>query len=397
MALTEKVKFVLHNPSLFIKIMGLYLSLRKDRQKRKSTWVFQCDFKGHFPYLKPYYDLLKDDPEVALYFSIGVRDTEESPKQFLIQQGVPKERIVEPADYVALLDFDLYMSPTEWGNIFPKNNKCIRTQIFHTLADKGLEYSKELLDFNAIFMCGPLHHKFMEKYIFSEFPHARKTCQTHNIGYAKLDDLFDGRYDRKELLRSVGIEQGFDRKVVLYAPNWESTSALHEYGEEAFAQLQNSEHIVLIKLHYMSLLSPDNIHATGGVDWRMLIEKYATAENVCAVYDTNINPYLFLADVMVTDYGGASFEFMSMNKPLIYLDCPGFFDERGHDVFEKKARSTGHLINDVNLLNEAVSESLQQDLYAEERQKLTEELLYNRGKAAKTGIALLKERIRNNE
>lgn len=390
MAIRHKIEFIQRNPGFLLQFMRLQFSLRNSKLNKKSTWLFQCDFEGHFPYLKPYYDIAKSDSSIEVYFSIGIRDTEESPFDFLLKQGISKNRIIQPADYVALLNFDLYLSPTEWGNIFPKNKNCVKTQIFHTLADKGLEYSKELLGFNTIFMNGPLHHEFMEKYIYSKYPHANEICQTFDVGYAKIDDLFDGRYSRSEGLKKLGITDAMDRKVVLYAPNWENTSALHKYGEEVFAELQASGHIILIKLHYMSLLSKDNIHATGGVDWRQVLQKYSLYENVVAIYDTNINPYLYLADVMVTDYGGASFEFMVMDKPIIYLDCPGFFDDRGHSVFEKASRSTGHLLDDVSRLNSAISDAISNDPFTFKRKELASRLLYNKGMAAQKGIAVLK-------
>ncbi len=233
----------------------------------------------------------------------------------------------------------------------------------------------------------------MEKYIFSKYPHAKEICHTFDVGYAKIDDLFDGRYSRYELLKRLGITEGIDRKVILYAPNWENTSALHRYGERVFSELQASGHIILIKLHYMSLLSTDNIPATGGVDWKKVLEKYSLHENVFVISDTNINPYLYLADVMVTDYGGASFEFMVMDKPIIYLDCPGFFEERGHNVFEKASRSTGHLLDDISDLNRAISEAIFNDPFASKRKDLASRLLYNKGIAAQKGIAILKKLV----
>jgi hypothetical protein len=290
------------------------------------------------------------------------------------------------------MDFDVYMSPTEWGNVFPKNNTCMRTQIFHTLADKGLEYSKALTKFNTIFVNGPLHHDFLEKYVFDPYPESKSFCKTYNVGFAKVDELFDGTYSKKEIGKYLNIEEDNDKLTVLYAPNWDKGSALHTYGEAAFEALMNTGHTILIKLHYMSLLSKENYYATGGVDWKKLLDKYRAYDNIRIIDDDSINAYLYFADVMVSDFGGAPLEFMIMDKPIIYLDCPAFFDDRGHDIFEKKSRETGYLIDDLKEIDGILDEIAKgNDSHLKKRRALIEKLLYNRGNAALTGINILKE------
>jgi CDP-glycerol glycerophosphotransferase (TagB/SpsB family) len=132
----------------------------------------------------------------------------------------------------------------------------------------------------------------------------------------------------------LGIRETTARKIVLYAPNWEKTSALHRYGESVFEAMKDTEYIFLVKLHYMSLLPGDRLKSDDHVDWRPLLEKYAREENIRVTYDSNIDPYLSLSDIMVTDYGGAALEFMCTGKPIVYLDCPEFFEMRGREIME---------------------------------------------------------------
>ena len=94
------------------------------------------------------------------------------------------------------------------------------------------------------------------------------------------------------------------------------------------------------------------------IDWDKILEPYKKYENVRIINDQSINPWLFLADLMVTDYGGASLEFICMDKPVVYLDCPEFFDMRGHDIFEKKARETGYIINDPAKLLDTIEKDI---------------------------------------
>jgi CDP-glycerol glycerophosphotransferase (TagB/SpsB family) len=127
----------------------------------------------------------------------------------------------------------------------------------------------------------------------------------------------------------------------LYAPNWEKTSALHKYGERVFEAMKGTEYLFLVKLHYMSLLPKDRVKPGDHVDWRPLLDRYAKEGNIRIIHENNIDPFLSLSDLMVTDYGGAAFEFMCTGKPVVYLDCPEFFDTRGREIMEFWSRESG--------------------------------------------------------
>jgi len=395
MSLRKKMQFIFNHPDFPLKLLKLKNHLKTARASGKQLWVFQCDFEGHFPYLKPYFEYSKSINDVEIFFSIG-NPNPSKVSDYLIDQGVANEHILFPVDLVSRTIWDVYLSPTEWGNIFPGNKDAFRVQVFHTLADKNLEYSKELLNFNIVFANGPVHHDFLDKYIFTPYPESKNILSVYNTGFAKIDDLFTGYYSKDKLKEELHIDRADKRKIILYAPNWEAGSALRMYGEDVFRQLTSLPYTVLIKLHYMSLLSPDNHYATGGVNWKAILEKYEKYENIRIAYNQNINPYLFLADLMLTDYGGASLEYMSTGKPIVYLDCPEFFNERGQDIFENKARETGYIINDVKEIPDTIKNSLdKEDVFINKRKQLSNQLLYNPGKAAAAGFTTLYKLVQN--
>ena len=405
MGFKNKLAFLHRHPGFLFR----HAQLRKDmylcRRDNKQIWLMQCDYMGHYPYLRPYVDIARTYDDVELYITYG-RARDHELEHHLLKQGVPARKILHPADHVRFSRWDIYMSPTEWGNCFPQNQEALRVQLFHTLGDKGIEYGDELVNFNIIFANGPVHHDFLDKYVFSRHPSARQACKVINVGYAKIDDLFDGTYNRENLLENLGFSSSETRKVILYAPNWESSSALAKYGERVFDVLAGTGHILLIKLHYMSLISPadhqglfiqnpDRSDVAPWKDWRTILNRYRVLDNVRVIDDQNINPYLFLADLMVTDYGGASLEFMTMNKPLVYLDCPEFFEIRGHDIFEKQARETGMITDDIASLGHTIDLALQDpEPYRSKRRELVSHLLYNPGNAARTGFRVLYDMVR---
>lgn len=141
--------------------------------------------------------------------------------------------------------------------------------------------------------------------------------------------------------------------------------------------------------------NPDRSDVAPWKDWRTILNRYRLLDNVRVIDDQNINPYLFLADLMVTDYGGASLEFMTMNKPIVYLDCPEFFEIRGQDIFEKQARETGMITDDIASLGHTIDLALQDpEPYRSKRRELLSKLLYNPGNAARAGFRVLYDMVR---
>jgi CDP-glycerol glycerophosphotransferase (TagB/SpsB family) len=262
------------------------------------------------------------------------------------------------------------------------------------MADKNLQYGENLLKFNTIFVCGPIHHEFLKRYLFDPFPKAKEQCATFDVGYAKIDALINGFYDHAHLRKQLNIQEEDKRKIVLYAPNWENTSALYKYKDRVFEVMRDTDYMFLVKLHYMSLLPKEKMESYDYVDWKSLLDRYAHEENMRIIHDTSIDPYLSLSDLMITDYGGAAYEFMCTGKPIVYLDCPEFFEMRGKDIMEHWSRESGYLVSDVEQLPDTVETALKGDSSkARIQTELVDRLLYNRGAAADAGIRVIFEQL----
>ncbi len=407
MGLKEKTKFIQLYPDFFLKLFKIKLLLRNLKKEGKQAWVFQCDFKGHFPYLEPFYEYSKNINDVDVFFAVGPSKNDKI-ISFLLKKGVSYKKIIYPIDCLRFTKWDVYMSPTEWGNVFPGNEDAFRVQLFHTLGDKKIEYSDELLKFNVIFANGPIHHTFLEKYIFSKYPYHKKRCKVINTGFAKIDDLFNGYYSKNKLREKLGICKNDKRPILLYAPNWEATSALYKYGESVFEQFTKLDCLVLIKLHYMSLISIEDHNATLSkenhgnlhkkwIDWKKILNKYEAFENIRILDNQSLNPWMYLADIMITDYGGASLEFICTGKPVIYLDCPEFFDLRGYEIFEYESRKTGPVIDNVKNISKTINDLLDEntDKFIEERKIMIKNLIYDPGNAAKNGFNEVYELVKS--
>jgi CDP-glycerol glycerophosphotransferase (TagB/SpsB family) len=127
------------------------------------------------------------------------------------------------------------------------------------------------------------------------------------------------------------------------------------------------------------------------VDWRPLLDRYSREENIRITYDSSIDPYLSLSDIMVTDYGGAALEFMCTGKPVVYLDCAEVLEMRGPEIMEYWSRESGYVVSEVERLPETIRAALAGgDYYKAALQKeMIGRLLFNPGKAAEAGVKVI--------
>jgi CDP-glycerol glycerophosphotransferase (TagB/SpsB family) len=158
---------------------------------------------------------------------------------------------------------------------------------------------------------------------------------------------------------------------------------------------------VIVKLHPISYCSPDGPNYqfyTGGVDWVKEFSEFESQENFRHVPVSNIDPLLAASDVMVTDVSSVALEFVMLDRPVIYIDCPEFFEKTLAKVYsnfgkttaefvknDPKAnagRHTGVVVERIEELQDAVKRCLNNpsELSAK-RTELARQLSYNPGNA----------------
>jgi CDP-glycerol glycerophosphotransferase (TagB/SpsB family) len=98
--------------------------------------------------------------------------------------------------------------------------------------------------------------------------------------------------------------------------------------------------------------------------------------------------------VMVTDFSGVALEFMILDRPVVYIDCPQFFESTlktyGCDPVLGKSgdrfnagRNYGVVVDSLSDMVKAVKRSLDNpDELSAKRKELTRLLLYNPGCSA---------------
>lgn len=285
----------------------------------------------------------------------------------------------------------------------PKNAEKIF--IGHGQPNKINNWSEEnLKSFEHYFLYGELERSMFD-IVIQKNPKVAEHIKYYNVGYPKLDKQIRGIYNRNEILISMGLNPDF--KTVIYAPAWDPGCSLRKYGMQIVSLLLSMEKVnVIVKLHPASIVgrnSPYWDFYTGGVMWEEKFRIFCENNRFKYVGDVPVNPFLVAADVLITDFSGVALEFMILDRPVVYIDCPEFYErtlkEWGCDANIAKyddrfnaGRNVGYLIEDIDLLQTAVIHAFNNPMeLSPKRKALINQFLYNPGNGASATVdAILK-------
>ncbi|EAT13125.1 CDP-glycerol glycerophosphotransferase family protein [Bermanella marisrubri] len=131
-----------------------------------------------------------------------------------------------------------------------------------------------------------------------------------DTGYAKLDPAVNG-----DLGGTKPSDYGLDdnKKTLLYAPTFYPSSI--ECFDHQFP-LHFSEYNIILKPHFFSL------SVSKYEKQKNILERWAKYPNVylADVDESNILPFMVVADVLISDASSTLFEFAALNKPVVWCD-----------------------------------------------------------------------------
>jgi len=114
---------------------------------------------------------------------------------------------------------------------------------------------------------------------------------------------------------------------------------------------------------------------------------------VFVVDDADASPYLFVADLLVTDHSTVGFEFMVLDRPVVVLHQPALIDHARINP-EKVAllQSAARVVHDISELPEAVRDELRWPArLSAMRRRLAQDLFYGYGTATDRVMDVLYE------
>ncbi len=264
--------------------------------------------------VEPVLRQLRRDPRLELWFTSYAGSWDG--RTIFAAAGI-HDRVVAAAD-VRWQKFDAYINTDFWDMTWlPRRTK--RVHFFHGVAGKyGLD---------APVRIAPLVSTF-DRLMFPNRDRLRRYAEAGIVdpdgpgaalvGYPKVDCLVDGSLDRRAIAEQLGLRP--DRPTVLYAPTWSPYSSLNVMGRDLIPSLSALDVNVLIKLHDRSY--DPGARGSGGVDWRSSLDELCREHGVVLANGADASPYLFCADLLITDHSSVGFEYMLLDRPIVTIDSP---------------------------------------------------------------------------
>jgi hypothetical protein len=386
------------------EIARITSAMVRDKLRGSRIIIVFVEELGFIQFLLPVVEELKRRSGSSISWYVATEHSAHADQ--LAVFDVPRGRQFHPRLAPALLLADVFLSASVYGKGPPAS---LRINISHNQPTKFEAYPKEhLRNYNVHFLTGPLHR---DQYLHMFELHQMDLTHVKlvDVGYPKSDALLQGRYSRTGALEQLGLDDA--RKTVLYAPAWDAGGSLRSFGTEVVEQLLALTDVnVIVKLHpvsYTERSSPNFEWYTGGTDWVERFRRFEENPRFRHVSSFQIDPLLAASDVLVTDFSSVALEFIVLDKPVIYLDCPEYFEKTlkhpayhsdpdyvRNDPRANAGRHVGAVVDHVTDLGRVTLESLANPrARSEERRELAAKLLYNPGRGAETAATAILEML----
>jgi hypothetical protein len=341
----------------------------------------------HFVCFRPLYERLRRLKGVEVFLS-GGRDGDPetgaramTASELYASFRLPANRILK-LDQIKTRSFDLVFCAHVSG-YFPKEDKE-RIQLFHGVSFRNMAVRRDVLVYDRLFLVGPyMRRLFTEQQLLRE-----SDPRLVDIGFPKLDRLVDGTLSRRAILNRLGLSGR--RPVVLYAPTGQKDNSLEHTGEAMLERLKASgKYDILIKLHD---------HPRDRVtDWPRRMKPLLDGHTKL-VTDYDVVPYLFVADLLISDASSVSNEYALLNRPMVFLDVPQLLagmQRKGVALdLDTWGRKGGVTTKWPDEAVDAVAWSLAHPRHgAAVRRAMANDLFYNPGRATEAALKWTKESL----
>lgn len=106
--------------------------------------------------------------------------------------------------------------------------------------------------------------------------------------------------DKERLRKKIGIDN--DKKVILYMPTWRE-GINHGLEWDKWKQRLGNDYVILVRAHHFSKV---NIFSEHGDGFWIDVSNYS-----------NVNELYFVADILISDYSSAIFDYGLLGRPII--------------------------------------------------------------------------------
>lgn len=358
------------------------------RSKSPRRILFAGYAPVHFICFQPLYERLRRMRGIEIVLSGGRAASPDGGARLTARElyapfRLPATQIVE-LDRIKSQSFDLVFCAHVSG-YFPKDEQE-RIQLFHGVSFRNMAVRRDVLVYDRLFLTGP----YMRR-LFTETRMLRdRDPRLLDIGFPKLDRLVDGTLDRRALLKRLGFSGR--RPVILYAPTGQKDNSLEHTGEAVLERLRTTgKYDILIKLH--------DHPRDRGVDWATRLKPLLDRHTKLAS-GLDVVPYMFVADLLLTDASSVSSEYSLLDRPMVFLDVPQLLaamKRKGVALdLDTWGRKGGITVRWPDEAVEAIAWSLAHPRHASRlRRAMARDLFYNPGRATDAALEWVLQRLRD--
>lgn len=357
------------------------------RSKSPRRILFAGYAPVHFICFQPLYERLRRMRGIEITLSGGRAASTEGGARLTAGQLYARCRLqanqIVELDRIKSQSFDLVFCAHVSG-YFPKDEQE-RIQLFHGVSFRNMAVRRDVLVYDRLFLTGP----YMRR-LFTETQMLRdRDPKLVNIGFPKLDRLVNGELDRASILRRIGFSGR--RPVILYAPTGQNDNSLEHTGEAVLERLRaTGKYDILIKLH--------DHPRDRGTDWPTRLKPLLDRHTRLAT-GLDVVPYMYVADLLLTDASSVSSEFSLLDRPMVFLDVPQLLaamSRKGVALdLDTWGRKGGVTVRWPDEAVEAIAWSLAHPRHASRlRRAMARDLFYNPGHATDAAVDWVLQRLR---
>lgn len=258
--------------------------------------------------------------------------------------------------------------------------------IFHSINSCHMVYRPRAFDFyDSVFTVGP-HHDIEIRFLENHNNSPAKQLIPH--GYARLEALVEKAEKITTYVRDNRPH------TILIAPSWGKNALIERHGGDFIKPLLDARYDVILRPH------PETIKYSPGL-LSMISLKYRAYENFKMEDEVASTESLLKADLMISDYSGASLEFaLALLKPVLFVDVPKKINNPSYaihpvDPLEVSIRDEiGKVISEEKLpeiiryVNKLLTDNT---VHASKIALLRDQYIYNFGKSGEmAALALLR-------
>ena len=302
--------------------------------------LFYCFKNVHIPLFEPIIHWLCENSDVEILASSPAYNLEIreglNPKELEYLKSLPLRYIDHKSNEVADV---AVMADCVAG--FLKQHKFI-VNIGHGLISKGQYFSASPLigrENNADMICvpGPYHKSSLAPHLF---------IPIEITGMSKLDVFYEN-IDKIFFLEKAGVKTS--RKIILWAPTFNEELTSEPIMRESIKEL-SKKYFIVIKMHGSTNEDVKSIYKSISIN----------EENIYFEEEFDINSWMKVSDLMVSDVSSVVFEYMALNKPIVLVDNPLQHTYKNYNAYdvEYRFRNMGPVVTNASDLIDSIHDEM---------------------------------------